>query len=402
MIIEAEAWSEKLVRLEPEHAGAIARSPLIELRLVQPPDQWRMVAGSSVGVTVGEEWELRVVPRITIPRLLFLLAYAHDQSGWSEVMAGFGVERDLLSAVAVGFSMHAWRAVERGAIRNYVSFDEQRPDLRGRIRFADQLARIPGLPMPLEVTFDEYTADVQENRLLRSASEIMLRLPRIATSARARLLRVERALEEASVLRDPREFVVPRTTRLNERYEPALVIAKLVLDHMSVTTKSGNVSSATFVFDMNRVFEDFVSVALREGLRPYGGHVGFQRGSHLDVGHALPIRPDITWGSVGRPLAVIDAKYKSIANATMPNADAYQMLAYCIAYKRPSGFVVYAHDSGEQPRQHTIRHSGHVIDVRTLDVSKEPDELLDDVAGLAEDIAQQAGTSRGRETVAAA
>jgi 5-methylcytosine-specific restriction enzyme subunit McrC len=390
VIVEVEAWSDTPVRLEPELAALVATSPLAEVRLAEPPDGWSLVTGSSVGVTVGDGWELRVHPRIAIPRLLFLLAYAHDQRGWRDVTAGFGAETDLLSAVAVGFSLHASRAVERGPIRSYVSFDERRPDLRGRVRFGDQIARVPGLPMPLEVTFDDHTADVQENRMLRSASEILLRLPRVAPSARARMLRVDRVLEEVRVLRDPRDFTVPRITRLNARYEPALVLAKLVLDHMSVTARSGNVSSATFEFDMNRVFEDFVSSGLREALRRHGGEVRFQEHGQLAVGPGLPIKPDVTWWSRGRCVAVIDAKYKSIANATMPNSDAYQMLAYCIAHRRRRGFVVYAHDSGERVRRHTIRNSGHVIDVRTLDVAMPPSELLEAVATLAGEIARHA------------
>jgi 5-methylcytosine-specific restriction endonuclease McrBC regulatory subunit McrC len=92
-------------------------------------------------------------------------------------------------------------------------------------------------------------------------------------------------------------------------------------------------------------------------------------------------------------LAVIDAKYKSIANRTMPNADAYQMLAYSIALSRRRGFLVYAKDSGEQQRRHTIRHSGHVIDVRVLDVGLEPTKLLMEVDALAVDIARSAGVA---------
>src|SRR4029077_907441 len=115
------------------------------------------------------------------------------------------------------------------------------------------------------------------------------------------------------------------------------------------------VSSATFVFDMNRVFEDFVGVALTEAFRPIGGEVRLQHPDRLDsdLRAALPIQPDITWWRRTQCLAVIDAKYKSIVNRTMPNADAYQMLAYCIALDRRRGFVVYAQDYGEKQRRHT-------------------------------------------------
>jgi 5-methylcytosine-specific restriction enzyme subunit McrC len=386
MNVELEAWAQAPV--SAEIATAVAGSPLAEVRLVG--DRWHLAAGSSVGVSVGRGWELRVHPRIPIPKLLFLLAYAQDQRGWRADPASFGVERDLLSAVANGFSVHALRALERGLLRSYVTLEERRFDLRGRLRFAEQIARSPGLPTPLEVAFDEYTADVAENRLLKSATELLLRLPRLPAPSLARLHRVDALLDEVRIVRDPRQFEIPRITRLNARYEPALVLAKLILTHSSITALSGHVSSASFIFDMNRVFEDFVSTALREALRRHGGDVRFQASSHLDADPqpSLLIRPDITWWRDGRCLAVVDAKYKSIANASMPNADAYQMLAYCIAHRQRRGFLIYAHDAGERPRVHTIRHSGHVIDVRTLDVSLEPDAVLEQVEALAGELAR--------------
>ena len=53
-----------------------------------------------------------------------------------------------------------------------------------------------------------------------------------------------------------------------------------------------------------------------------------------------------------QPVAVFDAKYKlEGASSGYPNADAYQMLAYCTALRRHQGFLVYAKDSGERERR---------------------------------------------------
>ena len=49
-----------------------------------------------------------------------------------------------------------------------------------------------------------------------------------------------------------------------------------------------------------------------------------------------------------RPRAVIDAKYKAEKPAGYPNADLYQMLAYCTALRLSDGHLVYAKGSAEQ------------------------------------------------------
>ena len=146
------------------------------------------------------------------------------------------------------------------------------------------------------------------------------------------------------------------------------------------------------MFDLDKVFEDFVSTALKEALQPYGGEVRFQHPDRLDDHDpaALRLKHDITWWSAGRCLAVIDAKHKSIAHRTMPNADAYQMLAYCTALKQRQGFLVYAKDSGQQERRHVIRNSPYTINVRTLDIENEPEALLAQVDQLANELAASA------------
>jgi 5-methylcytosine-specific restriction enzyme subunit McrC len=107
---------------------------------------------------------------------------------------------------------------------------------------------------------------------------------------------------------------------------------------------------------------------------------------HLDADETLRLEPDITWWREARCEAVIDAKYKSLVERkTMPNADAYQMLAYCIALDLPRGFLIYAKGE-EAPRTHVVKRHPYEIEVHALDVEAEPAALLSQVEELAADI----------------
>lgn len=63
----------------------------------------------------------------------------------------------------------------------------------------------------------------------------------------------------------------------------------------------------------------------------------------------------------GQIAAIIDAKYKRLVDKRFPNADAYQMLAYCTAFGLEQGFLVYARDTDQQPRLHHVRDDRSVI-----------------------------------------
>jgi 5-methylcytosine-specific restriction enzyme subunit McrC len=385
VVLELQAWTRAERRLSAEHAAALHGTGVVRVSPLGETDLWQLEPDSRVGVLVGNGWEVRIRPRLDIPCLYFLLAYAFDRDGWRNIEAEFAQAEDVVSALAAGFALHAERALHRGVLRGYVHVDEQRHDLRGRVRFADQLARVPGMALPLEVSYDDFVVDIPENRLVRTAAEVLLRVPRLPPAVRTRLMRIRALLEDVAIITDPRSAKAPPITRLNERYGAALALAELILHATSLNAERGEVSSASFVFDMNQVFEDFLTRALEDALRYRGGWLRPQYRTKLAP--SIPVRPDITWWCNGRCRAVVDAKYKAIASDVMPNGDAYQMLAYCIALGIRRGFLVYAKQAGEHVADHVIRRHGYVISIRSIDVELKPEALLAQVDRLAEEIA---------------
>lgn len=389
------AWEEGVYHLTQEQATALEREGVADVLVGQASGTWRVRAGSKIGVVIGDGWELRIMPRLPIPKLMFLLGYASDPRGWRRLVAGFEEETDLFAAIASGFSWHATWAIDRALLRGYIHREDRLHAPRGRVRFADQLARAGGLPMPVEVSFDEFTEDVLENQMLKTASMLLLRLHRVPVEARKRLLRIRSVLENVEPLLAWRGVRAPTITRLNERYAPALRLAELVFAGASVTERTGDVRSTTFVFDMNVVFEEFVTTAFRESMRRHGGTVRDQVQTHsLDEAGRLKLRPDLSWWAGSRCLAVLDAKYKAIDYGLMRHDDAYQMLAYCSAYGLTRGYLVYAKDSGATSRTHVVRNLGTELIVTALDVGLEPDDLLAEVDRLADRVASDLSADR--------
>lgn len=382
--IQLEAWSKATVGLTAGQAEAVDRCGLASVSIDQPPNRWRLATDSRVGVALGPGWELRVAPRIAIPQLMFLLAYATDPTGWRGAAPEFSVENDLFASVASGFATQAERALALGPLRGYVSVDEQSTTLRGRLRVADQIARRSALPIPLEITHDDYSLDIPENQMLVGATETLLRLSLVPGPVRRRLQRVRAALDGVHPTQRSSTVEAPTSSRLNARYRSALALAELILRGTSITTERGAVSSVSFVFDMNVVFEDFLSATLRSSLQRFGGRVGLQHDrEHLDRERRIRLKPDITWWDGRRCRAVIDAKYKPLDSDGFPNADGYQMLAYCTAFDLDVGYLVYARDAGERSRTHTIRHSSKRIEVAVVDVEQPPSAVLGQVDSVA-------------------
>lgn len=319
-----------------------------------------------------------------------------DATAWRGPGPTYSVDEDLFTAVAAAFALHADRALQPAPLRGYVTVEERSTVLRGRLRIGEQLSRWPGRYLPLEITHDEYTLDVPENQLLRGATDLLLKLPVRSRLARSRLLRIRAELDTVSPTAPAPRIEAPPITRLNRGYASALALAVLILRGTSITTEVGTVRGISFVFDMNAVFEEFLTVALKHAIERHGGVLHPQRRcEHLDQERHINLIPDLTWQRNGRCRAVLDAKYKRLSNRRFPNADAYQMLAYCTALRIDRGYLVYAKDAAESTRDHTITNAGKTLHVRSIDVEQAPQAVLAQVSDLAAAVAMQASSAPG-------
>ncbi len=229
-----------------------------------------------------------------------------------------------------------------GPLRGYVTCEDALPLVRGRWRTGDQLTRRGGQPLPVEVSFDDYVEDIAENQVLLSAPTRLLRSPGVAAGVLGALRRIVRVLDGVSVIPVGAPVPVVRPDRRNARYSSALALASLVLSGSSVEQPAGSVVASGFLVDRWWVFEDFVSAALREAFKTYGGVLVSQYQSTLDVEGTVKIAPDLAWLVDGEARACIDVKHKVEKHGQYPKADLYQMAAYCQRFRLQYGHLVYA------------------------------------------------------------
>lgn len=377
-----EGEPTKIVQLSNAEAEALDAAELAVVTRAPGSDNWLVAAGTKVGVVRVGALQVSIRPKISIDRLVFLMGYAAKPKFWRDHSVLLDVESDLPEALAHAFARLAGRAVEQGLLQGYRTVDDNLPVLRGRIRVRDQISRRYGMGLPLEVTYDDFTVDIAENQILLATMIRLLHLKGLSATVRQRLQRLR--LQLAGVTEVRRGDRVPdwQATRLNTRYHPALHLAALILAGDSFEQRGGNVEVSGFVFDMWKIYEDFVSVALREAVASFGGSASLQHRMHLDEADQIEMRPDFLWTRQDGRRVVVDAKYKSEKPAGFPQADLYQLLAYCTVLGLAKGHLVYA-AGNERAVQHTVRSAGVAITCHTLDLDQEPPRLLDRVAELA-------------------
>jgi 5-methylcytosine-specific restriction enzyme subunit McrC len=372
--------------------STVERDALIQLGCltltptVEQDGYYDITAGSQIGALVLPTLDVLIRPKLPIQRVLFLLSSALDPKTWREPWFTYAPERSLVEAIIYGFIAQVRRAVHRGVLQGYRTEETAILTVRGRIRLDDQIRRHYGRVPPIEVRYDEYTDDIEENRLLKAALTRLGRL-NLRSETISLALRSWKSLfaNVAAIEYDPRHLPEIVYTRLNEHYRPALTLAKLILRSTSYDLHHGRISSSSFLVDMNDVFENFVVVALREALRlserefPQGAA---SRSLYLDYGRRIKLEPDVSWWEGPTCRFVGDVKYKRLAVSGVLHPDVYQLLAYSIATNLPGGLLIYAAGEGEAA-QHHIVYLDKKLEITTLDLSGEPPSILEQIDQIA-------------------
>ena len=359
-------------------------------------DLYDLTPGSWIGALSTGSLAVEIRPKIPLDRVMFLISYALNPKKWRDTGFDFGVEDSLVEAVVPGLVLQVRRAFRRGVLQGYRVEEDALATVRGRIRFDDQIRHRFGIAPPIEVRYDEFTEDIDPNRLIKAAIRRLRRMRLRSQSTRNLLREFDGALASVSAVGYHRARLPAITwTPLNNHYRPAVELAKLILQSCSFELRHGQVRSTSFLVDMNRVFEDFVVTALRETLGVTQHSLRQGATLHLDRAGKIDVQPDLSWWESGQYRFVGDVKYKWLAPGGIKHADIYQLLSYTIAADLPGGLLIYAAEERERG-VHEIVQVGKELTITTLDLEGTPDEILGQIGWLAERIKRMKSEARNR------
>ena len=425
-------YGSKVVQMTPEHAGALNRvggGKYLSIEPAEIPGNWEVSAHNYVGSINIAGLQVLVRPKIPLRNLFLLLEVGLRERDWRDEATRYETTGDLLPALVSFFARAAETTLARGLYHSYRERRDQLIAMRGRIDMERQLTR-PGVVIPTACRFTDFTADLIENSYMKAAVSRSLRVAGVQPVDRRRLMQHLVTLEDVGDVRHrPTDHDNIVFTRLNEHYKPALRLARLVLENLTLQDTIGETQASSFMMDMNDLFERFVTERLRGALRGRLA-VKAQQTSYLDAERRVAIRPDLTFGSSGSTRFVADIKYKlTDDSAGGPNADLYQLLAYTTALDLPEGMLIYCLDtdhpdsnpgSGSSLEENSadpmapataaptgtgapadkvaissvsVRHTGTMLHTYSLDLSGTSDEVGKNMNTLADWIADRASAA---------
>ena len=409
-------WEPEPVGLTEAQASALARARgrvgrnWLRVEHGQQRGEWIITPTSFVGSFTMAGLSVIVRPKIRPENLFALLEVGVPHDAWRHEATDYASTYELLPALVSFFARTAETSVARGLFHHYRREEDDLLALRGRVDFVRQFRR-GGVLVPMACSWDEFTADVDENRCLRTAARRGLQVPEIPGDDRQRLRRLLAALDgvgEPAISTALDLLNRLQYTRLNEHYRPALDLARLILSNYTLQDRHGDDSASAFMLDMNGLFERFIATRLQRELgnrlevRPQAQAVFGENEALKNEQKRVHVQPDLLLRHGGRAVGVADIKYKLAARdkRTDPDgaygraSDYYQLLAYTTALRLEEGTLIYCANTSEdsetlgQARKGDLARS--TITVQNTDTKLHA--VAVDLSGSLADIDQQMKT----------
>ncbi|MEC3977954.1 McrC family protein [Amycolatopsis sp. H20-H5] len=380
--IEVSETGETTHSLTDAQVDALTASGMVTLtHLRRSGGKWTIKGKRGrVGVFRAGDLQVLLLPKLDVSRLLFLAGYARNANDWLDEPATVTVAAGIVPAVAHILWRQADQALRLGLLQGYVTVDEASMTLRGKVRQSDQMRKHYSQALPLEIRYDEFSVDVPENRILLAAVLRVLAMPDLDVNARGNLDTIRRRLRDVTPPIAGAPLPSWQANRLNERYHAALRLSEVILESSSPEHGKGNLLVNGFVFNLEKLFEDYVTKALTHALQERSEGRGYpQYRWHLAQGEKLPMKPDLVWKKQGLPHLVFDAKYKNGRSAD----NFYQMLGYCVALGVKQGHLVYAKGQNELDRYVTQTGSVELF-AHSLDLMAPLPELRTQINHIAD------------------
>lgn len=312
---------------------------------------------------------------------------------------------DWLEVLTRLFTLELHRQFQAGLPHEYVRIEERLPVVRGRWLVGRQIARHAHDFTHFDVAYDEYSPDTPLNRIFALTADALWHLTqdsfnrRLLSDLRDWLTNANPQQRDLRADLDRVQF-----SRLNERFRPAFSLATLFWESRLVQLSAGKSPAFAFVFDMNRLFQDFVSHFLqrhRKRILPAAwkdAEIVLQAAKRrmfladrIESGQAqgkpvLRIVPDILFtDAMGVSLLIADAKYKRLSpekpDAGVDQGDVYQLLAYSHRWHCPRILMLYPASSPFRQRFVLKLNPDHEVSIQIAELNlqqplDQPDALI--------------------------
>lgn len=256
--------------------------------------------------------------------------------------------------------------IKKGIKRDYHSIEQNRFYLKGKLLFSQNIKYNLAHQERFYTRADEYSADIPQNRLIKNTLELFSKIPLSAKTQN--LLRECRfVFDDVPLSKNiDKDFSSSHINRSLKDYQNILSWCRVFLKKQSFSPYAGNTVAMAFLFDMNHLFEAYITHHLKlHSKESQKWNIKAQdRSKYLLDGNQCKLIPDIIAtkndNKDDEKTIILDTKWKIRKQNDIDSSDAYQMWAYASKHKSKKVILLYPRiDECDKEEEEDIKFKPH-------------------------------------------
>ena len=316
-------------------------------------------ANSWVGVIKYKNLHLEILPKlistdvnndnkisedersIILKNLIFMLSYTKKLDIKTNDNAKLSTEKNPFIEILIReFATSLFESLKRFTPKRYVREEENLNYLKGKIKFSENIRYNCTNQAKFYCEYDEFSENNLLNQLFLFVSTCLYNISNNSYNKKTLKFIINYYSDISFVRFDKFKVREIKLTRNQELFKKPFKLAKMFVEQTSVDLSKNKFENITLVWDMNKLFEEFVYEILK---KQTSLSVSAQKGKRLLKNVDSKIRNTYVDILITKPQKiVVDTKYKELQSIQdFDNKDAFQVITYCLLHNTNKAVLIY-------------------------------------------------------------
>ncbi len=301
-------------------------------------------ATSYVGVIKFKKTQIEILPKLIaeeksgreqiLKNLLFMLSYTKNLDIKTSDSAKLAKDDNpFLEVLIREYANSLFECLKRLTPKNYIREEDNLNYLRGKLLFTNNIKYNIANKAKFYCEFDEFSENCILNQLFYYVSGCLYAISKNSKNKQILKMITDYFCDMKHIKFDSYKCEKIKLTRQQKLFEKPFKLAKMFVEHSSVDLSRNKFENITLLWDMNKLFEEFIYQVIRHKIP--GVTVNPQKGKFLlknsDNSARRSTKADIVVETNDKKhKIIIDTKYKKLENfESVSSSDLYQVGMYC-------------------------------------------------------------------------
>ena len=289
------------------------------------------------------------------------------------------------------YAKSLFECLKRLTPKRYVREEDNLNYLKGKIKFTENIRYNSSNQAKFYCEYDEFSENNILNQLFLFVSTCLYNISNDSYNKKTLKFIMNYYADIKLVRFDRFKAEKIKLSRNQELFKKPFNLAKMFVEKTSVDLSKNKFENITLIWDMKKLFEEFIFEIMKKNESEFGWTFTAQKGKRLLAGDDNKKRNTYVdiYAENDKDKIILDTKYKIFTGTDdFSNADVFQVSTYCLLHNADKAVLIYPRWNKEVPNvpsfklntdEKDIKINFKTVDLCYVDLKQHLDEITDDI-----------------------